>query len=78
MNIDLEKKITKFVSEVFKGREQKLRNYLEIFLLTTGHKPEDLCLVEQRLLEGKEYKVMYYFDTKENIQNGLKASSRIS
>lgn len=39
-----------------------------IFTETTGYRPDDICIVEQRITEGTEMKTIFYFDLKHRHQ----------
>jgi hypothetical protein len=56
--------IQNYVNE---GQQAKMKMQAKLFALfteTTGHRPEDLCLVEQQIKKGTEFTTIYYFDWK--------------
>lgn len=64
----IEKLIEQYISESLQTRTKMQSKLFSIFTETTGHRPEDLCLVEQQIVKGTEYKTIYYFDWKQRHQ----------
>ena len=60
----IEDLIARYVKEGTQTRASMQAKLFSIFAETTGHRPEDLCLVEQQVVKGTEYKTIYYFDWK--------------
>ena len=53
--------IQKYINE---GQQAKVKLQSRLFTLfteTTGHRPEDLCLVEQQIVKGTEFKTIYKY-----------------
>ena len=67
----IEDLIQKYVAEGSKTRARMQSKLFEIFTETTGHRPEDLCLVEQQIAKGTEYKTVFFFDWKHRYQVGV-------
>ncbi len=60
--------IGKYISESFQTKARMQAKLFDIFTQTTGHRPEDICLVEQQIVKGTEFKTIYYFDWKHRHQ----------
>lgn len=62
----IEDLISRYVNESFQTRAKMQAKLFTIFTETTGHRPEDLCLVEQQVEKdfGKGYTTIWYFDWK--------------
>lgn len=69
MNVD--KLIERYVSESGQARAKMQARLFSIFTETTGHRPEDLCLVEQQIVKGTEFQTIYYFDWKHRYQEAV-------
>jgi hypothetical protein len=67
----IEDLITKYVTESGQTRAKMQAKLFSIFTETTGHRPEDLCLVEQQIVKGTEYQTIYYFDWKHRYQEAV-------
>jgi len=64
----IDKLISDYVAESAKNRVRMQSKLFSIFTETTGHRPEDLCLVEQQIKKGNEYTTIYFFDFKHRYQ----------
>ena len=62
--------ITKYVCESTQTRAKMQSKLFSIFTETTGHRPEDLCLVEQQIIKdhGMGFTTIYFFDFKHRYQ----------
>ncbi len=58
--------ISKYINEGLQTRARMQAKLFAIFTETTGHRPEDLCLVEQQIVKdcGMGYTTIFYFDWK--------------
>lgn len=57
--------LSKYLIESGSTRAKMQSKLFYIFTETTGHRPEDICLVEEQVKVGTlEYKTIYYFDLK--------------
>lgn len=66
--------IQKYLTESAQTRAKMQAKLFSIFTETTGHRPEDICLVEQQIVKDRglgEYKTIYYFDWKHRHQQGF-------
>lgn len=64
MSDDVHSLITKYVNESLESKAKMCSRLFTLFTETTGHRPEDLCLVEEQIRKGTEFKTIYYFDWK--------------
>lgn len=62
--MSVEDLIQNYLAKSAKGRAKMQSRLFTIFTETTGYRPEDLCLVEQQIVNGLEYKTVFYFDWK--------------
>ncbi len=62
--------ITNYINESFQARVRMQAKLFSIFTETTGHRPDDLCLVEQQIEKdfGNGYTTIYFFDLKSRYQ----------
>lgn len=60
--------LKKYVEAVAKTKADMTAKLFSVFVETTGHRPEDLCLVEERIRDGLEFKTIFYFDWKHRHQ----------
>lgn len=65
----IDKLISDYIRESAQSRIRMQNKLFSIFTETTGHRPEDLCLVEQRVVRGQEYTTVYFFDWKHRYQH---------
>ena len=66
----IDKLIESYVSESLQTKVKLQAKLFAIFTETTGYRPEDLCLVEQQIVKGTEFKTIYYFDLKHRYKYG--------
>ena len=64
----IEDLISRYINESQATKVKMQAKLFDIFTQTTGYIPQDLCLVEQKILKGTEYKTIYYFDWKHRHQ----------
>ena len=60
----MENLIQKYVSDSLEAKAKMISKLYTIFTDTTGFTPHDLCLVEEQVRRGAEFKTLYYFDLK--------------
>ena len=67
----IEDLITNYVNESLQTRMKMQSKLFSIFTETTGHRPEDLCLVEQQIVKdrGEGFTTIYFFDWKHRYQS---------
>lgn len=66
----IEDLISKYINEGQQIKAKMQAKLFDIFVQTTGHCPQDLCLVEQQIEKdfGNGFKTIYYFDWKSRHQ----------
>lgn len=62
--------VGRYINESFQLRARMQAKLFSIFTETTGHRPEDICLVEQQIVKdrGQGFTTIYYFDWKHRHQ----------
>ena len=61
---DVSQLVQDYIEDTLNLRAKMQDKLFRIFTETTGHRPEDLVLVEQRVSEGTAFKTIFYYDWK--------------